>query len=72
MCFHCGIGLKNWTANDEPIIEHARWSPTCFYVNLKLTEKYITKVTDLIFVIVIDNDKNLDINIYKTNFFFSR
>lgn len=31
-CFYCGIGLKNWTKDDDPWVEHARWSKNCQYV----------------------------------------
>ncbi|CAF1041332.1 unnamed protein product [Rotaria sordida] len=30
-CFYCGESLQNWGANDNPIIEHARWFPRCAY-----------------------------------------
>nr|XP_034332218.1 uncharacterized protein LOC105325768 isoform X1 [Crassostrea gigas] len=31
-CFHCGIGLRNWDPEDNPWIEHARWSAECPYI----------------------------------------
>ncbi|CAC5399478.1 BIRC7_8 [Mytilus coruscus] len=31
-CAFCGIGLKHWEISDVPWIEHAYWSPKCFYV----------------------------------------
>lgn len=31
-CFHCGVGLRQWAAEDDPFIEHARWSQTCAYL----------------------------------------
>ncbi|CAF3393989.1 unnamed protein product [Rotaria sp. Silwood1] len=30
-CFYCNGSLQNWGANDNPIIEHARWFPHCGY-----------------------------------------
>ncbi|CAF4977441.1 unnamed protein product [Rotaria sp. Silwood1] len=30
-CFYCGGSLQNWGANDNPMIEHARWFPHCAY-----------------------------------------
>jgi hypothetical protein len=30
-CFHCNGSLKNWSPNDNPMIEHARWFPNCAY-----------------------------------------
>ncbi|XP_056016370.1 uncharacterized protein LOC125674089 isoform X2 [Ostrea edulis] len=31
-CYHCGIGLRNWDPEDNPWIEHARWSSECPYI----------------------------------------
>lgn len=30
-CFYCNGSLQNWTANDNPITEHARWFGQCPY-----------------------------------------
>jgi hypothetical protein len=30
-CFYCNGSLQNWDANDNPMIEHARWFPHCAY-----------------------------------------
>ncbi|UJR15697.1 hypothetical protein I4U23_002631 [Adineta vaga] len=30
-CFYCNGSLQNWGANDNPMIEHARWFPNCAY-----------------------------------------
>ncbi|KAH3712508.1 baculoviral IAP repeat-containing protein 3-like isoform X2 [Dreissena polymorpha] len=35
-CFHCGIGLRHWSQDDDPWVEHARFSPNCdFLLNMK-------------------------------------
>ncbi|CAF0871772.1 unnamed protein product [Rotaria sordida] len=31
-CFYCNGSLQNWSPNDNPMIEHARWFPHCAYV----------------------------------------
>ncbi|XP_052783353.1 uncharacterized protein LOC128219569 isoform X2 [Mya arenaria] len=31
-CFHCGIGLRHWSREDDPWTEHARFSLECQYV----------------------------------------
>ncbi|XP_052790992.1 baculoviral IAP repeat-containing protein 3-like [Mya arenaria] len=31
-CFQCGIGLRNWSKNDDPWTEHARFSLDCDHV----------------------------------------
>ncbi|CAG2102052.1 unnamed protein product [Medioppia subpectinata] len=33
-CFHCGFGLCNWELDDDPWIEHNKWSKNCHYVQL--------------------------------------
>lgn len=30
-CFYCNGSLHKWGANDNPMIEHARWFPHCIY-----------------------------------------
>ncbi|CAF3583567.1 unnamed protein product [Rotaria sp. Silwood1] len=30
-CFYCNGSLQNWSSNDNPMIEHARWFPHCSY-----------------------------------------
>jgi hypothetical protein len=30
-CFYCNGSLQNWGANDNPMVEHARWFPHCAY-----------------------------------------
>ena len=30
-CFYCNGSLQNWSPNDNPMIEHARWFPHCAY-----------------------------------------
>jgi hypothetical protein len=32
VCFHCGVGLKDWKNTDSVMREHAKWSPDCLYV----------------------------------------
>ncbi|XP_052251199.1 death-associated inhibitor of apoptosis 2-like [Dreissena polymorpha] len=31
-CHHCGIGLRHWSPEDDPWVEHARFSPKCEYL----------------------------------------
>jgi hypothetical protein len=31
-CFYCSGSLQNWGANDNPMVEHARWFPNCAYI----------------------------------------
>ena len=28
----CGIGLKDWSSDDEPLFEHVRHSPDCQFL----------------------------------------
>ncbi|GFR22910.1 baculoviral IAP repeat-containing protein 7-A [Trichonephila clavata] len=33
-CFYCNISLGNWKINDDPLIEHKKFSPHCAYLEL--------------------------------------
>lgn len=35
ICFYCGIVLQFWNSEDNPLIEHARWSPECWFLKDK-------------------------------------
>ncbi|KAF2363280.1 BIR repeat [Trinorchestia longiramus] len=43
-CYHCGQGLRNWEAADEPWVEHARWYPKCHFVLLSKGVEFIDQV----------------------------
>lgn len=32
VCPYCDLHLHQWTPDDIPILEHAKWSPTCPFV----------------------------------------
>ncbi|XP_060585939.1 baculoviral IAP repeat-containing protein 3-like isoform X2 [Ruditapes philippinarum] len=32
-CYHCGIGLKDWTIEDDPLTQHVKYSSTCDFLN---------------------------------------
>ncbi|GLG97781.1 Death-associated inhibitor of apoptosis 2 [Gryllus bimaculatus] len=40
-CFHCDGGLRQWDANDDPWVEHARWFSRCTYVMLVKGDEFI-------------------------------
>lgn len=31
-CYMCGISLRNWTPEDDPIKEHSKFNPSCSHV----------------------------------------
>lgn len=39
LCYHCGIGLKNWEPKDVPMQEHIKWSPECQFIKRIQTNK---------------------------------
>ncbi|MDP0588657.1 MAG: RING-HC finger protein [Candidatus Endonucleobacter bathymodioli] len=43
-CFCCGLGLMEWKSEDDAWREHARYMPSCFYLNQEKGEGYIAKV----------------------------
>jgi len=42
-CFYCDGGLRNWQAEDEPWVEHARWFFRCTFVRLVKGDEYISR-----------------------------
>ncbi|XP_030767980.1 death-associated inhibitor of apoptosis 2-like [Sitophilus oryzae] len=44
LCFHCGGGLKDWEASDDPWEQHAIWFPKCQYLFLKKGPDYIKEM----------------------------
>lgn len=45
-CFECGQGIKEWTEDDDPWIEHARFSPTCQHVRSCKGDRFVKLVLD--------------------------
>ncbi|KAJ8313973.1 hypothetical protein KUTeg_008534 [Tegillarca granosa] len=41
-------GLYNWSPEDDPVFEHARWSPKCPYIIAKEGKKYIDLVAEAV------------------------
>ncbi|XP_015178414.1 PREDICTED: death-associated inhibitor of apoptosis 2-like isoform X2 [Polistes dominula] len=40
MCFHCGVGLKDWEPNDDPWFEHFKWFPKCHFLLMFKGKEY--------------------------------
>jgi E3 ubiquitin-protein ligase XIAP len=38
VCYYCGIGLKNFDAQDSPITEHIYWADKCLYASVALSQ----------------------------------
>ncbi|CAC5378828.1 BIRC7_8 [Mytilus coruscus] len=47
-CFQCGIGLRNWEEDDNPWVEHARWSRKCQYLIRRKGQGFIDSVVQLL------------------------
>lgn len=45
LCYHCGGGLKDWEAEDDPWIQHAKWFKKCYYVLIVKGQAFINSVT---------------------------
>ncbi|CAF2769311.1 unnamed protein product [Rotaria sp. Silwood2] len=45
-CFYCNGSLQNWGPNDNPIIEHARWFPSCSYAKQLCGEDLFRKIQE--------------------------
>ncbi|KAJ8314792.1 hypothetical protein KUTeg_006942 [Tegillarca granosa] len=48
-CYYCGVGMKNWEREDDPCIEHARWSPTCPYLLVNNGREFVQMVGEMDF-----------------------
>ncbi|CAC5415591.1 BIRC7_8 [Mytilus coruscus] len=40
-CFDCGIGLRSWEPEDDPMVEHARSSPSCRFIIERKGQEFI-------------------------------
>ncbi|XP_032681186.1 E3 ubiquitin-protein ligase XIAP-like [Odontomachus brunneus] len=45
LCFHCGVGVKDWEPNDDPWEQHAIWYPNCNYLLEVKGPKYVEEIT---------------------------
>ncbi|CAF3583749.1 unnamed protein product [Rotaria sp. Silwood1] len=45
-CFYCNGSLQNWSSNDNPMIEHARWFPFCAYAKQLCGEELYRKIQE--------------------------
>ncbi|KAK3097298.1 hypothetical protein FSP39_008479 [Pinctada imbricata] len=47
-CFFCAVGLRNWDPEDDPFVEHARWSPKCAYLLEKKGAEFVQLVLNAV------------------------
>ncbi|KAI4504034.1 hypothetical protein M0802_000505 [Mischocyttarus mexicanus] len=40
LCFHCGVGLKDWELDDDPWQEHLKWFPNCHFLVMSRGNEY--------------------------------
>jgi baculoviral IAP repeat-containing protein 7/8 len=45
-CFYCNGTLNNWGANDNPMIEHARWFSQCAYAKQLCGDELYRKIQE--------------------------
>ncbi|XP_060599730.1 death-associated inhibitor of apoptosis 2-like [Ruditapes philippinarum] len=43
-CFQCGVGLCHWSEEDDPWIEHSRWSKDCLFVKHVRGQEFVNLV----------------------------
>ena len=44
ICFQCGCSLKRWLKDDDPFVEHAKYSPQCHFLKVIKGEDFIRDV----------------------------
>lgn len=57
ICFFCDGRLKDWTTEDQPWIEHARWFQSCPYVLVMKGKDYVKGIINDIYNEVNENCK---------------
>ncbi|KAL4225549.1 hypothetical protein ACF0H5_016237 [Mactra antiquata] len=45
-CYQCGIGLKDFDAGDDPLLEHVRYAGKCPYLHELLGEQRLKQMTE--------------------------
>ncbi|KAH3709523.1 baculoviral IAP repeat-containing protein 3-like isoform X1 [Dreissena polymorpha] len=43
-CYHCGIGLRHWSPEDDPWVEHARFSQKCEYLLTMKGQEFVNLI----------------------------
>lgn len=46
ICFSCGLGLRDWEIDDIPLVEHAKYTNGCIYLNLVKGPTFIANVKE--------------------------
>ncbi|XP_065344872.1 baculoviral IAP repeat-containing protein 7-B-like [Cloeon dipterum] len=44
ICFHCNLGLKDWSPNDDPFTQHCVWNPSCQYMLMCKDPNFVGEV----------------------------
>ncbi|KAK3591095.1 hypothetical protein CHS0354_035906 [Potamilus streckersoni] len=57
-CFYCGVGLRHWMSEDDPWIEHTRWSSSCRYVLKMKGEEFVSLVKMAVEIVEREANRN--------------
>lgn len=44
LCYHCGVGVKDWEPDDDPWEQHAIWFPNCNYLLIAKGREYVKNI----------------------------
>ena len=47
VCYYCGGGLRQWTENEDPWIEHGKWFPRCPHILIKRGKDFVDKCSEI-------------------------
>nr|BDT61650.1 MAG: baculoviral IAP repeat-containing protein [Marsupenaeus japonicus endogenous nimavirus] len=47
ICFQCGVGIRNWESYDDPLTQHAMWSPSCCFIHIFAGQPFIDQVKEM-------------------------
>lgn len=45
ICFHCGLGLRDWADDDDPWEQHAKWSSKCNFLRSQKGTDFTAEVS---------------------------
>ncbi|XP_070190184.1 uncharacterized protein [Littorina saxatilis] len=60
-CFYCGVGLKSWAEDDDVMVEHIRWRPSCGYVLNTKGRQYVDRILNSLGVCISSFDTEISL-----------
>lgn len=66
ICFFCGVGLQGWENTDNPLKQHAKFSPHCAYILDKMGNEFVQNILGkIIYPLQDDSDMEIALSLEK-------